>query len=211
MRVTDGKAVPAWLRRKPATTLLRSRWLWVNAAKKVKVIRIPLEKRLRTRTNRRGPIDPVLRTRCHVYTGPVSKAGRGSMHVIVDGKSKSKLVYHIAFYLMWGRWPVRLNHLCDNPRCIREDHLREGTHKENMREKAARGRAPRGEGSHFAKLTEAQVVDIRSQRGGATNAQLGKQYGVTGSVVSRIQTGKLWKHVSTPRLVTSGKDKAPHD
>lgn len=46
-------------------------------------------------------------------------------------------------------------HSCDNTRCINPDHLRLGTHKENMRDRASRNRVP------TRRLTDEQVKEIR--------------------------------------------------
>jgi len=64
----------------------------------------------------------------------------------------------------------------------------------------AKGRQPRaaGERNRHAKLTEAQVVEIRKRyaAGGVTQRVLGLEYGVYPSHVGSIVTGVKWRHIS---------------
>jgi hypothetical protein len=47
-----------------------------------------------------------------------------------------------------------------------------------------------------AKLTEAQVVDIKSAlQDNVTQTQLARQYGVSVTVIHNIAHGKIWRHV----------------
>ena len=56
---------------------------------------------------------------------------------------KPQYAHRVAFYLGHGRWPaLHVLHSCDNPACVRVDHLREGTQSENLKEAAAKGRLP---------------------------------------------------------------------
>jgi hypothetical protein len=54
-------------------------------------------------------------------------------------------------------------HSCDNAPCIRPAHLSVGTLLENNQQRAQRGRSARGERHPHAKLTEAQVADIKAR------------------------------------------------
>jgi hypothetical protein len=47
-----------------------------------------------------------------------------------------------------------------------------------------------------AKLTEAQVLEIRQRAGTATQVELAREYGVAGNTVCRIQSGSLWPHLA---------------
>lgn len=100
-------------------------------------------------------------------------------------------------------------HSCDNARCINPRHLRWGTHAENMRDMAERGRAPglanlcgrradnRGENHGAAKLTEKMVVRIRKiyAAGGISQRKLAAQYGVSNATMSDVILRKKWKHI----------------
>lgn len=54
----------------------------------------------------------------------------------------------------------------------------------------------RGEHRHSAKLTEAQVREIRARRdAGEKLVVLERDYGISDSQVAKIAKGKRWRHV----------------
>ncbi|MFD1203494.1 HNH endonuclease [Leucobacter albus] len=58
----------------------------------------------------------------------------------------TRLVHRVSLMLQLGRTlEGDVMHHCDNPPCLRPNHLRESTHQENMLDAAAKGRmfAPR--------------------------------------------------------------------
>lgn len=94
---------------------------------------------------------------------------------------------------------VVIRHACDNPACVNPDHLLPGSHTDNMRDMRDRGRnrQPKGERNAKAKLTEANVSEIRRRiAGGETNQAIAKDYGVSPSQISRINTRKIWGHIA---------------
>src|SRR6266542_3401762 len=106
-------------------------------------------------------------------------------------------------------------HDCDNPPCVRPDHLHPGTQQDNRREAMVRRRVAtgerhgsqthpealrRGEQHGMAKLTAERVVEIRARyvrykRGGDTLKALAKEFGVTGVTIARVVKGETWKVV----------------
>lgn len=109
-------------------------------------------------------------------------------------------------------------HKCDTPACVRPDHLFLGTALDNMHDmiQKGRGKTPplphyrgddhyartnpeklaRGERCHSAKLTAADVVEIRKRySSGETKASLSKSYGVKPVSISRVISRRSWKHI----------------
>lgn len=92
-------------------------------------------------------------------------------------------------------------HSCDNPACVRHDHLFIGTQADNLADMRAKGREgdrsaclPRGERHHKAKLTEAQVVELRAAyEAGVRGKALGERFGITPTHAQRIATGQSWR------------------
>jgi hypothetical protein len=95
--------------------------------------------------------------------------------------------------------------VCDNPPCVNGAHLAPGTRRDNAQDMASRGRAfaqrhperaARGEASAVARLTTAQVIEIRTRhgRGEAQNA-LAAAFHIGTSQVNRIVHGSAWVHV----------------
>lgn len=82
-------------------------------------------------------------------------------------------------------------HICDNPRCIRPDHLKEGSQLENMRDAANKNRIARGVRCGNVKIDEGIAAKIREE-GGSTR-KVGEKYGISGTVVSKIRRGILWR------------------
>lgn len=111
-------------------------------------------------------------------------------------------------------------HHCDNPPCVNPAHLFLGTHVDNALDMVAKGRSPkwapgrvpisgdkhyarvdpsrmaRGEASSQAKVTEADVREMRMlHASGSTYAALARKYGVTYQAIAYIVRREHWAHV----------------
>lgn len=82
-------------------------------------------------------------------------------------------------------------HKCDNPLCVRPDHLFLGTPGDNVRDMIRKGRQP----SWIGKLTAEQVLAIRALAGTVSQREIARQYGVDQSLVCRIINNAVWRHV----------------
>lgn len=90
-------------------------------------------------------------------------------------------------------------HHCDNPSCVRPDHLFLGTALANNRDKIRKGRAKncRGESSGLSKLTDEQVAQIRRLYvpGKISQYALAKKFSVAVSNINNIVHRKTWTHI----------------
>jgi len=95
----------------------------------------------------------------------------------------------MAWFLAYGVWPTSdLAHTCDNPACIRLDHLFEATSLENNRDMNRKKRNPVS-----GKLSDDDVRNIRKLReSGMTLLVIAHQFGVSESLVSKIANRKVW-------------------
>lgn len=145
---------------------------------------------------------------CWEWTGYRHANGYGAMHV--DGKSM--YVHRLSWWLSSGRHPSLsfVLHRCDNPACVRPAHLFLGTHADNNKDRDSKKRQAHGETQGSAKLTDADVNDIRRwleirrrlyptvlrHKGALSNAAKAAQYGIGLSQFGRIANGEDWKHVN---------------
>lgn len=99
-------------------------------------------------------------------------------------------------------------HSCDNPPCVEIDHLRYGTHPENMQEMMLRGRwyHAHGVGNGKAKLTPWRVNLVRQRHAaGETLTSIARSYEVDPSTLSRLVSGELWGSVRAKRVLRRPK------
>jgi hypothetical protein len=140
---------------------------------------------------------------CWLWRGHVEANGYGRTSIGAPPNRTAWLAHRLAWVIENGpippgRWVL---HRCDVRRCVRPSHLFLGTHEENMRDAAAKGRlgkGHRGSANGTAKLTELDVRCIRALRGTLSTRDLGKNFGISASQVSLIHRGVAWRHVSTP-------------
>lgn len=105
--------------------------------------------------------------------------------------------HRIAFVLTRGRLREgeKSLHHCDNPPCCNPIHLFRGTQTDNMRDCKAKGRMPcrAGESNGNAKLTMKLVRRIRREYRWRCGRDIGRRYGVTGEMITKIIRREAWK------------------
>lgn len=82
-------------------------------------------------------------------------------------------------------------HTCDEPRCVRRDHLVVGTQRQNLDDCKSKNRdkAVRGETHFRAKLTAEQVREIRFLSDTVGPTELALRYGVSRRHIQYINSG----------------------
>lgn len=147
---------------------------------------------------------------CWIWTGPRNHRGYGSF-----SRRKGSIATHrFSWEIHRGPIPENLHvlHKCDNRPCCNPNHLFLGTHADNMRDMAEKGRSCKGDknnsrlhpeslrqgsANNKAKISESDIVAIRTtyRSGLVTLKQLAIPLGITEFTVSQIIRRKTWKHV----------------
>lgn len=121
---------------------------------------------------------------------------------------KLALAHRVAYTLTHGPIPPRrvVCHTCDNPGCVRPDHLFLGTMAENNRDKARKGRARTGR----ARLTPAKVRTIRQRYAteDVSASELAREFGVSKGTITHLLRGRSWPKAGGPIV---GRDVPPPD
>ncbi len=149
--------------------------------------------RLYRRVMVRGP------AQCWDWIGFKNDDGYGRM--MLHGSSVS--VHRVSYASAYGLPTIGLEirHACNNESCVNPNHLVEGTHLENMRDRDATGWKPAmkfpGESNPMAKLTADSVVLIRKMRSetGLSYERIGRKFGISGSTVGLIIKRTTWSHI----------------
>ena len=140
---------------------------------------------------------------CWLWNGTTQKNGYGQFYDGANTRTKGKNMegaHRVAYELFVGEIPDKLCvlHKCDVRNCVNPDHLFLGTHKDNTKDMIDKGRRFNirlaGANNPSAKLTEAQVREIREKRAnGVKQKDICKEYGVHRSTILRITSGQTWK------------------
>jgi hypothetical protein len=107
-----------------------------------------------------------------------------------------KLAHRVSYELEHGVEPGDLCvcHSCDNPLCVRPDHLWLGTQADNLADRNNKGRqrALTGEDHLSAKLTWDDVENIRANEMNLTQHELAAAFGVSQSAIAKILRRVTW-------------------
>lgn len=122
---------------------------------------------------------------CWEWGGYKDKDGYGKLRV---GKT-NRSAHRISWELHHGEIPPSLFvlHKCNNPSCVRPDHLYVGDQFDNMRDRTVSGNAPRGESHPNCKFSSEVVSAVRSA--GGTYRQISRIFGISESQVGNIKRG----------------------
>ncbi len=147
------------------------------------------EERFWAKVNKHGP------NNCWEWTAAKQGAGYGTIGV--DGKVVQ--AHRYSYELHYGPIPEGMSvlHHCDNRACVNPDHLFLGTNADNIADKMNKGRQARGITHSRARLTEAQVIEIRRKyaKGHISHAMLAAEYHVSISAIANITQRITWKHI----------------
>lgn len=135
---------------------------------------------------------------CWLWTASHGRKGYGR----VKARGKARGAHRIAYESACGEGSADglvVRHKCDNPPCVNPAHLELGTHADNARDRSERGRHVRGSFHKNAKLTDADVVKIRSLYIPHTRdhglVAIARRFEVTTTLVSKIIRRERWCHV----------------
>lgn len=131
---------------------------------------------------------------CWLWTGLVNNHGYGI--ATIDGRQTS--AHRVVYGLLVKPVPKGLDlcHKCDNPLCVRPDHMFVGTRKENMQDAARKGRTCKGSAAPNAILNE-DMVRIARKRAAAGEPirKIARELSAPYKVLWQAVRGKSWRHV----------------
>lgn len=174
------------------------RWQRRGTTDLVPIVRPSAQDRFWQKVDKDGPVHPVLKSRCWVWTG--CKNGPDGYGVIRADKP-SVYVHRFSYILHFGAilGDDFVCHKCDVKVCVNPAHLFLGTLQDNTADKVSKNRQLKGEQIKQARLTAKQVRDIRRRcvlghpRHGLS--AIAREYGVAVQTISFVVSGYTWKHV----------------
>lgn len=147
----------------------------------------PLEKRFWRKVEKTGT--------CWLWTGAKFENGYGAIWTNPD----TQRAHRVSWELNCGKIPLGLIvcHKCDNPPCVRPDHLFLGTLSDNRKDMVQKRRGMVGALNIKAVLTEEQVFKLRGLRDKPFCVSLlAQEYGVSKNTISRAMSGETWSYLN---------------
>jgi hypothetical protein len=133
---------------------------------------------------------------CWLWTGEINEGGYGLLYI----KEKARPAHRVSWELNRGSIPEKLKvcHKCDNPPCVRPDHLFLGTQRDNVYDMIKKGRMGlRGQNKGVingaCKLSPELVLEIRADN--RKRCEIARHYKISDVQVFRIKNRINWKHV----------------
>jgi hypothetical protein len=137
--------------------------------------------------------------RPHILSVSKKRNGYLGVTLYIQPRMRYPLIHQLVLEAFVGPCPPgqEARHVDDSDRS--NNSLRNlcwGTRKENAQDRDRHGHTPRGEQHHQGKLTEGQVLFIRSElERGRSAYSLAYQFSVSNNMLSFIKHRKQWSHI----------------
>jgi hypothetical protein len=127
---------------------------------------------------------------CWLWTGNKLPSGYGTFRM---RPGSMYYAHRLSWAIHYGPIPIGVYvcHKCDNPSCVRPEHLFLGSNSDNIRDSIRKGRFPVGERCARSKLSLDDVAAIRAS--GEPGAALASRYRVTTATISRVRNGQCYR------------------
>ena len=135
---------------------------------------------------------------CWEWQLGLSVTGYGKMKI----RPKTMATHRFSFVIHNLYSPEMVLHSCDNRKCVNPKHLRAGNHIENMADMTARNRQATGMRHGFTKITDEQVLELRSMyAAGVKMKAIAIHFGINKGSVANIACGRCWRHLPNAQPV----------
>ena len=157
--------------------------------------KLPFQVRFWRHVDENGPVPshrPELGN-CWIWIG-----GQEGKHSIFHVNGRNIGAHRASWIINKGPIPDGMNvcHKCDNPPCVRPNHLFLGDDADNQHDCIEKGRKAHGEQVGNSILTDQIVREIRTLRmNGITEVSVAAKFGVDTSTVNAVVHRRNWKHV----------------
>jgi hypothetical protein len=138
---------------------------------------------------------------CWEWMGSRDGNGYGMIPVRRNGRRHIVKAHRHAWVLANGAIPegAEVCHNCpgaDNPACVNPRHLYPGTHQQNMKDMAEKGRLAGGRVGG-RRLTSDNVLEIRRRvAAGESRVALARAFNVKHSTIGAVVSRKTWAHIT---------------
>lgn len=122
-------------------------------------------------------------TGCYIITSNVPRNDGYVMLSVTENGRNQHYYAHRKIYATYNgeiEHKKTVMHECDNPMCVNPNHLKLGTHKDNMldKERKGRGNQVKGEFSSSSKLTIQDVIFVKNNLDKYTDQEFANIYGI---------------------------------
>lgn len=136
--------------------------------------------------------------RWHPRKTHITHKGYLRVGLLQGDRQRHFMVHHLVLLAWVGPRPEGMDAAHNDGNKLNNDvaNLRYDTRKGNLSDRAIHGTLLNGSRSRLAKLTEADVIEIRQLRaGGMTLQAIGDRFGTDFSNIGHIVSRKTWKHI----------------
>ena len=149
---------------------------------------VPIEDRFWTKVNKEGPILRHDLGSCWEWTACLNNKGYGQFGI----RENVFLAHRIAWRLKYGSDPCGIIcHKCDNPKCVRVDHMFVGSYQENLIDASRKGRMR----SKLKRPQVLEIFDLLEKR--IKHKDIARRYGVSRGTITDISRRRTWNWLRT--------------